>query len=110
MTLNLDNCLAINRNIFKMPKVKYTNNGDEAEVETGTNLKDVTKDEGWPIAYGCEDGMCGTCIVNVKEGKENLNPINEKEEQTLDVMGMNDGEHRLACQCKVKGDCEIEGL
>ena len=93
-----------------MPKVKFTNTGDEAEVEEGASMKDVTKDEGWPIAYGCEDGMCGTCIVDVKSGAENLTEMEEKEQQTLEVMGMGEGSHRLACQCKCKGDCEIEGL
>ena len=93
-----------------MAKVKFTNTGDEAEIENGGELKDVTRDNGWPIAYGCEDGMCGTCIVKVKEGKENLNAIEEKEAQTLDIMGMNDGEHRLCCQCKVNGDIAIEGM
>jgi ferredoxin len=93
-----------------MPKVKFVNNGDEAEVEAGAQLKDITKEWGWPIAYGCEDGMCGTCIVHVKEGKDSLGPIEGKEEQTLSVMGMDDGEHRLACQCKISGDCTIEGM
>ncbi len=93
-----------------MAKIKFKNTGDEAETEEGAELKDVTKEKGWPIAYGCEDGMCGTCIIKTAMGKENLSPIDEKEKQTLDVMGMDDGEHRLACQCKVKGDVEIEGM
>ncbi|MBD3360546.1 2Fe-2S iron-sulfur cluster binding domain-containing protein [Candidatus Peregrinibacteria bacterium] len=93
-----------------MPKVKFQNTGEEAEAEKGADLMEVTKNQGWPIAYGCEDGMCGTCIVKIIEGKENLNPLDEKEKQTLDVMGMDDGEHRLACQCKVNGDIVIEGM
>lgn len=92
-----------------MPKVKFKNTGDEAEVEEGTELKDVTKEKGWPIAYGCEDGVCGTCIIKTVAGAENLSPKEDKEKNTLGVMGMDDDEHRLACQCKVKGDCEIEG-
>ena len=93
-----------------MFKVKFTNTGDEVEVEAGTELKDVTRENGWPIAFGCEDGMCGTCIVKAVEGKENLSATEEKENDTLSVMGMDDGEHRLACQCKVNGDVVIEGM
>jgi ferredoxin len=93
-----------------MPKIKFQNTGDEAEVAEGANLKDTTKEKGWPIVYGCEDGMCGTCIIKVTEGKENISPIEEKEKNTLNVMGMDDGEHRLACQCKIKGDVTIEGM
>lgn len=93
-----------------MAKVKFTNTGDEAEVAEGSRLADVTKDNGWPIAYGCENGLCGTCLVNVKSGKENLNEVDEMEEQTLKMMCMDDSDYRLACQCEVKGDVEIEGL
>lgn len=93
-----------------MSKVKFNNSGEDAEVKPGDSLMEVTKDNGWPIAYGCEDGMCGTCIVRVKEGKENLNEVEEHEKQTLDIMGLDDGDHRLACQCKIEkeGDIEIE--
>ncbi|NIA01979.1 MAG: 2Fe-2S iron-sulfur cluster binding domain-containing protein [Nitrospirae bacterium] len=93
-----------------MLKVKFKNTGEEAEVEEGAELKDVTKEKGWPIAYGCEDGMCGTCIIKTAPEGGGLSPMEEKEKNTLSVMGMGDGEHRLACQCKVKGDCEIEGM
>ncbi|MBI4232205.1 (2Fe-2S)-binding protein [Candidatus Peregrinibacteria bacterium] len=94
-----------------MPKVKFSNTGDEVEVETGAALKDVTKDNGWPIAYGCEDGVCGTCIIEVEEGAENVSPMEETEDQTLDMMCMKEGgKHRLCCQCKVNGDVKIKGM
>lgn len=93
-----------------MPKVKFKNTGEEVEVEKGTELKDATKEKGWPITYGCEDGMCGTCVIKTAPGETNLSPMEEKEKNTLRVMGMDDGEHRLACQCKINGDCEIEGM
>lgn len=80
------------------------------DVKNGEALKNVTKDNAWPVAYGCEDGMCGTCIVNVPKGKENLSPMEEYEGQTLEMMTMNDGNHRLCCQCKINGDVEIEGM
>ncbi len=91
-----------------MAKIKYDNNGDEIEVPDGTELKEVSRDEGWNIPYGCEDGICGTCIVEIKEGKENLNEMEETEEITLSAMGVNDGNHRLACQCKCKGEMTIK--
>lgn len=93
-----------------MPKVTFKDTGDQAECDEGASLKDVTKGKGWPIAYGCEDGVCGTCIVEAQEGKENLTPIGEVEDQTLEMMGMKDENHRLACQCKVKGDVTIKGM
>ncbi len=93
-----------------MPKVTFKNTGDEVEVADDASLKEVSKIQGWPIAYGCEDGVCGTCIVKAESGKENLGEMGETEAQTLDMMCMKDGDHRLACQCKVKGDVTIEGM
>lgn len=93
-----------------MPKVTFQVNGESVEVPAGKPLKEVVKEQGWPIAFGCEDGVCGTCIIEVKEGKENLAPMEEVEDQTLDMMCMKDGEHRLCCQCKANGDVTFEGM
>ena len=93
-----------------MPKITFKNNGQQGDIVAGGAIKDVTKDQGWPIAYGCEDGVCGTCIVKVVEGKENVSKIEDQEAQTLDMMCMNDGEYRLCCQCKANGDITIEGM
>ena len=93
-----------------MPKIIFSNNKQEAEAKKGSDLKETTKAKGWPIAYGCEDGVCGTCIVEIEEGAENLNPMDEQEKQTLDIMSMNDGKHRLACKCKVNGDLKIKAI
>jgi ferredoxin len=91
-----------------MPKVKNQSTGEVVEVESGVDLKHVTREHGWNVAYGCEDGMCGTCIVKIVEGVENLSPLSEKEKNTLSVMGMEEDNFRLACQCKVLGDVTIE--
>lgn len=93
-----------------MPKITFKNTNQQAIITAGGAIKDATKDQGWPIAYGCEDGVCGTCIVKVAEGKENISPMEEQEAQTLEMMCMNDGEHRLCCQCKANGDVAIEGM
>jgi len=107
---SFDNCIASRDNSGDMLKVKFKNTGEEEKIELGAELKDVTKDAGWPIAYGCEDGVCGTCIVKVVDGEENLNPMEETEKQTLGIMGLEEGGYRLACQCKCNGNCTIEGM
>lgn len=53
--------------------------------------------EEWGIPFGCTEGICGTCRVEVLEGEDNLTPLTQEEED----MGMNTKE-RLACQCKLK--------
>jgi len=91
-----------------MPKVTFKNTGASVEVPVGTALKDVTKKNNWSVAYGCEDGMCGTCMVKVAEGAANLSPMEDKEKDTLSAMGLDLGTYRLCCQCKISGDCTIE--
>ncbi len=93
-----------------MFKVTFSNTGDEVELQEETSLRDISKKQGWPIAFGCEDGVCGTCIVEIEEGVENLNEIDDVEGQTLEMMMMKDGKHRLACKCRVKGDVKLKGL
>ncbi len=75
------------------------NDGDEVEIEDGTSIKDACEENGVPFA--CEEGICGTCVIEVEEGMENLSPFTEEEE---DFIGDACNE-RLACQCKIKGGC-----
>lgn len=91
-----------------MPNVTFKNTGQTVPVQDNELLREVTQVNGWPIPYGCENGICGTCLISIPSGKENLTPIEETEEQTLKAMGKFDGNHRLACQCRVKGDVEVE--
>lgn len=71
-------------------------NEDELEVEDKSPLKAVCEDAGVPFA--CEEGVCGTCVIEVTEGMQNLSDFTEEE---LDFLGEQDTE-RLACQCVIK--------
>ena len=70
-----------------MPKVKFKNTGEEVEVAEGAELKDVTKEKGWPIAYGCEDGMCGTCIIKTAPNGS-LSPMEVATEISKSLLGL----------------------
>jgi ferredoxin len=91
-----------------MPTVTFKNTGQGANATDDQPLKDVVKDANWPIAFACEDGVCGTCLIKTAPGESNLSPMDEKEKITLESMGMDSSTHRLACQCRVKGDVTIE--
>jgi len=77
-----------------MAKIISLETKEEKEVEDGSTLREPCKELGIP--FGCEDGQCGTCMVEVEEGEENLNDLNDAENN----MGM-DRKHRLACQCRI---------
>ena len=90
-----------------MPKVVFKSDGKEVEVPAGTPLVQVAEDSGASIAFSCKAGGGVSCMINVNKGLENLGEKTENEKATLEGFGAKPNQ-RLACQCMVKGDCEVE--
>ena len=70
-------------------------NDTNIEVVDGHPIRDACEELG--VLFGCREGLCGTCMINIVEGEENLSELTE-EEVAMD----RDREHRLACQAKIK--------
>lgn len=79
-----------------MAKLILENDETEVELPDGSDIQEACEEAGVPFA--CTEGVCGTCVVEVSEGMENLSEFSEAEE---DFLGELDCE-RLACQCKIK--------
>lgn len=79
-----------------MGKVVFEESGEEKEVADGSSLIEACEEAGVPFA--CTEGICGTCVIEVTEGMENLNPFTQEEKDFLGEPGC----ERLACQCKLK--------
>lgn len=79
-----------------MARIVFEENNEEFEVEDGAEIGEACEEAGVPFA--CTEGVCGTCVVEVEEGMDNLTPFTQEEE---DFLGECDQE-RLACQCKIK--------
>ena len=76
-------------------------NSSSIEVKDGDRLLKPAQELGVP--FGCTAGICGTCIVNVEEGMENLS---ERTQEEID-MELEQGQ-RLMCQCKInQGEVKI---
>ena len=90
-----------------MPKVKITTDKLTIDVPTNYPMIDMCEDHDTSILFGCRDGACGACIIRVKKGKDNITPMQDDERDFLETMAAEEDE-RLACQCRVKGDIEIE--
>lgn len=82
-----------------MAKLIFEDTQEEVELPDGSPLVEACEAAGVPFA--CTEGVCGTCVVEVTEGMENLSPFNEAE---ADFLGELDRE-RLACQCQIRGGC-----
>lgn len=72
------------------------NDDEEFEVAEGESIKACAEEAGIPFA--CEEGLCGTCVIEVVEGMENLSDFTQEES---DFLG-DEGCERLACQCRMK--------
>ena len=46
--------------------------GEEQQVTDGSPIMDACEELGVP--FSCRAGICGTCVITVKEGMENLEP------------------------------------
>ena len=82
--------------------------------DSGVNLRASLMAEGvqvyrWPRNYvplNCGGrGLCGTCVVQMIAGGENLSAVTGRELAKLGV-NLDDG-RRLSCQCLVSGNVTI---
>lgn len=80
-----------------MAKLIFEHNDEEKELEDGAPIAEICEEEGVPFA--CTEGVCGTCVIEIVEGEENLSRPTQEEE---DFLGAGCTEERLACQCHIK--------
>lgn len=76
-----------------MPRI--TIDGKSKDLEAGEPILAACEVLGVP--FGCQAGSCGTCVIVVESGMENLHERNHLEEN----MGLRANE-RLACQARIR--------
>ncbi len=102
-----------------VPKVTLLNDGSEYEYKEGEvpygghgkpmSLLDLAEHFGFHIEHACGGSCaCTTCHVVIKEGEENLSPMEDDEMDRLDMAPGLTLHSRLGCQCVVKGDVKFE--
>ncbi len=84
-----------------MPTIEIENENIKIEVPEDTELQKAVEEAGSMLPFACRSGTCGTCMIKVKEGLENLSEKTPIEEETLEAFGASEDE-RLACQCRIK--------
>lgn len=78
-----------------MASITNAETGKSEEIKDGELIREKAEELGVP--FGCEEGICGTCMIDILEGEENLSELTESEKDL-----MRDKKHRLACQCRIK--------
>lgn len=88
-------------------RVTFEDIGQTFTVPAGIRVIDVSEKIGAGIIYGCREGDCGTCMMQVVEGWNNLTEPSVLEERVL--RENNAARHqRLACQAQILGDCKVK--
>ncbi len=80
-----------------MATLKFDQSEEEIELPDDSPIAEACEDAGVPFA--CTEGVCGTCVIEIKEGEENLSEPTQEEK---DFLGEGTCHERLACQCKIK--------
>jgi ferredoxin len=91
-----------------MPTVEFLNAGKKVDCGQYANLRkvalmnDVDVYKGIDRLANCHgNGLCGTCVMQIVEGLENLSPKTLREQFKLKGKPAS---YRLSCQCRVMGD------
>ncbi|GET42815.1 ferredoxin [Microseira wollei NIES-4236] len=94
-------------NGLAMANIKFVKENKEVVAADGANLREKMLQNGIDLytftgkMMNCGGyGQCGTCIVQIVEGMENLSPRTEVENRKLKKKPQN---YRLACQTLVNG-------
>ena len=87
-------------------KVTFKDIDITVHVPVGTRIIEVSEKLGAGLIYGCREGDCGTCLMKVEEGWDNLTVPSVVEEKILKE-NLAGAHNRLACQAQVLGDVVI---
>ncbi|ALG68989.1 2Fe-2S iron-sulfur cluster-binding protein [Beggiatoa leptomitoformis] len=87
-------------------KLTFEDIGITVNVPAGVRVIDISERVGSGIMYGCREGDCGTCLMHVIKGMENLSAPSMLEDKILkeNMAGKN---FRLACQAQILGDVTV---
>ena len=94
-----------------MPKLTVLPGNLSADVEPGELLLEGGEKAGVEMEAGCFNCSCGTCVVEVVQGMENLELPTPEELDVLDSWNRDSEKYRLTCCVKIKnGDVTIRQI
>jgi ferredoxin len=92
-----------------MPRIKIESHDEIFELASGSSLIDLEFEYFGMrvIPFGCRAGVCGACLVEVRESANSLGIQTIEEANFIRRLGHDPDDHRLACQCKITGDVSL---
>lgn len=92
-----------------MPRIRFVTDGLTAQVPAGTPAMSAADALGASVPFSCRYGVCGACLVRVREGLETLPAPSDGERETLRNLGARP-EERLCCRMTVRADLTLENV
>jgi ferredoxin len=89
-----------------MPNLYFKNIDKTIEVPENSSILRTSLRYDGKVPNKCGGGFCGTCVVKIEEGSENLDKIKPAEQKKLGSELLDQG-YRLACQSFTSGDLTI---
>ena len=88
-----------------MPRIRFEPDGNEIDVPAGTTILQAAQKANAMVGYAC-GGVCAcsTCHVHVKDGLDDLEEADEREEDILEKAFDVQLNSRLSCQVKLTTD------
>ena len=77
------------------------------DVAEGATLLQIALEADTGLTFVCCRAVCGECLIRVSADAHNLSPKTTAEKTLLTALSA-PSDARLACQCSVLGDVEIE--
>lgn len=88
------------------PEVLFMPQDKRVEFKPDSSLLEIIECNNLQIEAGCRMGVCGADPVAILEGMENLSPVSQEEQNTLERLGLG-GDNRLACCARVRGSVTV---
>ncbi len=76
-------------------------------MEKGCNPSETLNSSNSPVLFGCRTGVCGTCLVEITNGGESIEPAGAAERELLEVLAPDNKLARLSCQFTIEEDTEF---
>ncbi len=93
---------------MKQFTITFPDSGHEpATLPHGARLSENLTVLNSPLLFGCRSGICGTCLVHVESGHDQLTPPGEEEREALEVYAPGNPRARLACQLSLTADISL---
>ncbi len=91
-------------------QITFPADGLVAQVPRTQPLSRTLTAKNSPLLFGCRTGLCGTCLVKVTAGAEQLTPASAEEREVLAILVPDEPLARLACQIDPSADFSLEIL